>query len=195
MAAFSFKRTLIKGIALGAPLAIAFYVFLRFVKIFEKIITPIAKKFEVESIFGEITLTILAIASMLVLTFLLGLLMQLSLIAKLSKQLEDVILKMVPSLNHLKLIAVEKLDAENAATNWKPVLIEKGSCFLPAYLIEESAKWITYSKIKIPGTDPGDMVVEKKEGIKYSALSMSQLKQYNKQFGKGYISLIEQDIH
>jgi hypothetical protein len=195
MAAFSFKRTLIKGIALGAPLAIALYVFLRFVKIFEKIIAPFAKKFEVESIFGEITLSILAILSMLVLTFLLGLLMQLPFIAKLSRQLEDIILNMVPSLNHLKLMAVEKLDAENASTNWKPVLIEKGNSFLPAYLIEESADWITYSKIKIPGTDPGDVVVEKREGIGYTAISMTQLRQYNKQFGKGYISMIEKDIH
>jgi uncharacterized membrane protein len=137
---------MIKGIALGAPLGIALYVLLRFIKIFEKIISPFAKKFEVETIFGEITLSILALLCMLAIAFFLGLLMQLPLISKLGKQLQEVILKMFPSLNHLKLMALEKLEIKNVATNWKPVLIEKGNGFTPAYLIDESTEWITFSK-------------------------------------------------
>ncbi len=194
MAAFSFKNTMIKGIALAAPLSIALYILLRFVKIFEKIIAPFAKKFEVDTFLGEITLSVLAVITMLAVAFAFGLLMQIPIISKSGKQLEDLILKMIPSLNHLKLMAVEKLDAENAVTNWKPILIEKGNGFMPAYLIEESAEWITFSKVKMPGTDPGDVFIEKKDGIKFTYISMSQLLDFNKQFGKGYIGFIEKEI-
>jgi uncharacterized membrane protein len=57
MTKFSLKSTIVRGIALAFPLSVVLYVLYKFIKIFEKIIGPIAKKFEIERVFGEITLT------------------------------------------------------------------------------------------------------------------------------------------
>lgn len=190
MANFSFKKTIIKGIALGAPLGIAVYILLRFIKIFEKIIAPFAKKFEVETIFGEITLSILAVLFMVVLAFLLGLLMQFPFVANIRRKIEAVILNMFPSLNRLKLMATEKLDIENAANKWRPVLLQKGKEYLPAFIIDEAGDWVTFAKVKAPSTEPGDIVVTNRSEVSYTEISMEEMKKFNKQFGKGYISLI-----
>jgi hypothetical protein len=61
----------------------------------------LANKFGVENILGELTLTFLAILLILAIIFLLGLLMQVDLIANLRQSIEALILKFVPSLNHL----------------------------------------------------------------------------------------------
>jgi hypothetical protein len=191
MRTFSFKKTIARGIALALPLGIVAYIFLRFVRLFEKIISPFAKKFGVESIFGDITLTLLAIIAILVITFLLGLLMQFSFVSNIRKQIEAVVLKVFPSLNHLKLMAAEKLDIENAVTNWTPVLLKKGEEYLPAFIIEEAGEWITLAKVKAPSTEPGDILVTKRNEVSYTQISMKEMKNFNKQFGKGYISVIE----
>jgi hypothetical protein len=191
MANFSLKNTLVRGIALALPLSIVVYVVYRFFKIFEKAIAPIAKKFGVESILGELTLTFFSVLLMVVIVFLLGLLMRLPIIANTRKHVEEWILKFIPSLNHLKLMAAEKLDLDHAATQWKPVLYLKGDQYAPAYLIEENAEWITLASVKSPTTEPGGMMIYKKAVITYKEITMKQMAEYNKAFGKGYLNLIK----
>ena len=191
MASFSIKKTIINGIALALPLGVVFYVLTRFIEIFENLIAPIAEKIGIENFFGKITLTVLALGVIIIITFLLGLLMQFSVVKKNRRYLEEWILKLVPSLNQLKLMAEEKLDIENTTSNWKPVLLKNGEQYLPAYIIEENEEWITMAKIKIPTTDPGDLLITKKSAISYTEITMKELRQFNKQFGKGYISFIE----
>jgi uncharacterized membrane protein len=175
------------------PLGVVFYVLTRFIEIFEKLIAPIAQKIGIENFFGKITLTVLAIAVIIIITFLLGLLMQFSFVKKNRRYLEEWILKLVPSLNQLKLMAEEKLDIENTTSNWKPVLLKNGEQYLPAYIIEENEEWITMAKIKIPTIDPGDLLITKKSAITYTEITMKELRQFNKQFGRGYISFIEKN--
>ena len=74
-------------------------------KIFEKLIGPLAKKFQIERIFGEITLTFFAVLVMLAIAFLLGLLMRIKLIANIRGEVESLVLKFIPSLNYLELMA------------------------------------------------------------------------------------------
>lgn len=191
MANFSLKQTIGRGIALALPLAILIYVFYKFLKIFEKILTPLAKKFEVDNMLGELTLTFFAVIVILLIVFLLGLLMQIDIVANIRKSVEAMILKFVPSLNHLKLMAAEKLDMENAVTQWKPVLYLKGDQYAPAYLIEENAEWITLASVKSPTTEPGSMMIFKKSSITCKEITMKQMGDYNKAFGKGYLDLIK----
>ena len=193
MASFSIKKTIINGIALALPLGVVFYVLTRFIEIFEKLIAPIAQKIGIENFFGKITLTVLAVAVIIIITFLLGLLMQFSFVKKNRRYLEEWILKLVPSLNQLKLMAEEKLDIENTTSNWKPVLLKNGEQYLPAYIIEENEEWITMAKIKIPTIEPGDLLITKKSAITYTEITMKELRQFNKQFGKGYISFIKKN--
>ncbi len=190
MKKFSIKRTLLRGIALAVPVGIVAYLLMHFVGIFEKKISPIAAKFGIEHIWGELTLTLLAVIALLVFVFLLGLLMQLPIVANFRTQVEEIILKVFPSLNHLKLMAAEKLNAENATSKWKPAIIKRNEQYYPAYIIEESPEWITYVGVKVPTTEPGDMVLVKKASISYTEISMKQLSDCNKHLGKGYQSLV-----
>ena len=190
MASFSFKQTIGRGIALALPLGIVLYVLIKFIGIFEKAITPLVKKFGIETIFGEVTVTILALLVILVIMFLLGLLMQISLVRNARLYVEGWILKFVPSLNHLKLMAVEKMDLENATTNWKPILLLRGDQYLPAFIIEENNDWITLAVAKAPSTEPRDMLIVKRGSVSYKEITMKQMKDFNKQFGKGYLSVI-----
>lgn len=191
MKSFSFKHTIFRGIALALPVFVLLYVLIRLFGIFEKFIGPVAKKLEVESIFGAITMAVFFIFCILVLAFLLGLLMLLPFVSRMRYFLQDWIIKLIPSLNHLKLIAAEKLDIEDATNQWKPVLLENGDTFAPAYIIEETTEWITLVYTKFPGTDPGSMLITKRSNVKYQEITMKQMSQFNRQFGRGYLSLIE----
>nr|WP_214460634.1 hypothetical protein [Flavihumibacter fluvii] len=190
MSAFSIRRTIGRGIALALPLAIAVYVLYRSIRIFEKILAPVANTFGVDHVLGELTLTFFAILAILFIIFLLGLLMQVSFVANMRRYIEGWILKFVPSLNHLKLMAAEKLDLENAVTNWKTILFLKGDQYIPGFIIEESNEWITIAIAKAPETEPKDMLIIKKDSVSYIEITMKQMHDFNKQFGKGYLSLI-----
>jgi hypothetical protein len=190
MKKFSFKRTFARGLMLAVPIGIIAYVFLRFVKLFEKLAEPLAKKFGMEKILGELTLTILAVAGILILVFLLGLLMEIAFIARIGKDVDALMVKLFPSLNHLKLVAAEKLDAEGAVQNWRPVLLQRGNTRMPAYVIEESGDWVTLGLVKGYGTDPGEMLIIKRTEVSYKDITISEMKRFNKQFGKGYLSMV-----
>jgi hypothetical protein len=187
---FSLKKTIVRGIALALPLSIVVYVVYRFFKIFEKAIAPIAKKFGVDSILGELTLTFFSVLVMFVIVLVLGLLMRISFIADIRKDVEGWILKFIPSLNHLKLMAAEKLDLENAVTKWKPVLVLKGDQYMPAFVIEENSDWIVLAITKAPTTEPKDVQILKRSSVVYQEITMKQMGDFNKAFGKGYLSII-----
>lgn len=190
MAAFSLKRTIGRGIALALPLSIVIYVVYKFIKIFEKALAPIANKFGVDHLLGELTLTFLAVLVILAIIFLLGLLMQIDIIADMRKYVEGWILKFVPSLNHLKLMAAEKLDLDNATLNWKPILLLKGDQYLPAFIIDENSEWLVLGVSKAPTTEPKDMLIVKRNSVSYKEITLKQMHDFNKQFGKGYLSVI-----
>jgi hypothetical protein len=190
MEKFSLKQTVGRGVALALPLSIVIYVVYKFVKIFEQAVAPLAKKLGVDTILGELTMTFFAVLIILVIVFFLGLLMNIDFVARFRKEVESWVLKFVPSLNHLKLMAAEKLDLENAVTGWKPVLLLKGDQYLPAFIVEESGEWIILAMAKAPTTEPKDMLIIKRSSVSYKEITMKQMRDFNKQFGKGYLALI-----
>ena len=191
MAKFSFKATIFRGIALALPLSVVLYVLYKFIKILEKFIGPIAKKLEIENVFGEITLTLFAVLTMLMIAFVLGLLMRIKWIASKRGDVESLVTKFIPSLNYLKLMAAERLNADEIDLNWKPVLVLKGDQCFPAYLLEENEEWITLATVQAPNTDPGGMLIIKQSAIKCIPITMKEMRINNKQFGIGYIDKIE----
>jgi hypothetical protein len=188
MRSFSFRQTMVKGVMLALPLAIVFYVLVRVIGILEKLLSPLAKKAGISNIFGDITLTVIAIASLLILIFLFGLMMKLAFIANFRLYIQDVILKMVPSLNHLKLIAAEKLDIDDAVDFWKPILLADGDQFIPAYIVEESSEWMVILSIKPPSAEPDNIRIIKRSSVRYKEITMKQMMQCVKQFGKGFVN-------
>jgi hypothetical protein len=188
------KKVFFRGIALALPLVVVGYILKKVMEVFEKLITPIAKQFGVEKMFGEITVTVIAILALAVLVFLLGLLMYLPFVSRYKNHMEEWILKIFPSLNHLKLMAEDKLNIESATAKWKPVLVCKDNQYWPAYIIEEDIEWITLAQIKTPTTEPGSMLIIRKGLISYSPITMDQMHHFNKEFGKGYLSLINKPV-
>lgn len=184
------KKIFASGLALAIPLGIVFYLFLKFVGLFEKLIEPIAHKLGIQNILGELTISILAILLLLIIIFLLGLLMRFDLVKSIQGGIRDMILRFIPSLNQLQLMASQKLDIELAVQNWKPVLLQKGDEFIPAYLIEEGKDLLTFALVKGPDTSPDSLFITHKGSVSFQSISFEQLKKYNRQFGKGYQSII-----
>ena len=145
------------------PLGVVVYVFIKLLDIFQKLINPLAIKLGIERILGELTLTIFAVFLLLLLMFLLGLLMQFSAVAGFGSNLEELVLKFVPSLRNLKTIAAEKLELENAANSWKPVMVLHEKKYFPAFIIEELNELMTLYLIRGTGINEGEILITSKK--------------------------------
>jgi hypothetical protein len=187
----SLKKVLANGLALAVPIGIIVYVFIKILEIFEKLIGPVSKKFGIDHLLGELTLTIFAVFILLVLIFLLGMLRQLPLVKKFSQFMEEIVLKVFPSFSYLKTVGAEKFDVENADNTWRAVVIKKENDLFPAFLIDENADWITLVKVKAPGTDLGDFLICRKNTVGIQEITIKEMKQLNKQYGKGYLKYLE----
>ena len=196
MSTFSLKKTIFNGITLAIPLGIILYVLMRIMGVLEKAITPIAQKIGIDRLFGQITLTILVVFVILILIFVCGLLMRLPIIKGFRSYIEGLIIRVVPSLNHLKLIAAEKLDVQTEAMQWKPVLAwrKNEEEYVPAYIIEETNDWIILAFANMPSTEPGQVLITKKSVVIYKEITMTEMQEHNKLFGKGYLSLIDTNV-
>jgi hypothetical protein len=186
----SLKKVLANGLALAVPIGIIVYVFIKLLEIFEKLIGPVSKKFGVDHLLGELTLTIFAVFILLVLVFILGMLRKLPLVKKFSLFMEEVVMKVFPSFSYLKTMGAEKFDIEEAGNTWKPVIIKKENELFPALLIDENNDWVTLIKVKAPGTDLGDFLICQKRTIKIQETTIKEMKQLNKQYGKGYLKYL-----
>jgi uncharacterized membrane protein len=188
------KKIFGRGFTLAIPLGVVLYVFIKLVEIFEKLISPLATKLGIERILGELTLTIITVFLLLVFMFLLGLLMQLSIVSSFGKSLEDVVVKFVPSLNQIKTMAAEKLDVENTSNTWKPVLLLHEKKYFPAFVIEELNDLITLYTIIGTSINDGEILITRKSDVSIVEITASQIRLFSKQYGKGYLSLIEKGI-
>lgn len=188
-----FKKALGRGLALAIPLAIVLYVFGKIVGVFTKIIAPVAHKVGIAHIWGELTLTLFAIIVIILIVLLLGLAMRIAVIATIREQVEDVILKFVPSLNQLKLLAADTLDLEDAETTWRPVLLyikEKGK-YSPAFVVEEDEKRVTLFVLLETAMQKGEVAIYDKERINLVPLKFTHLHASNRAAGKGYLALLK----
>jgi uncharacterized membrane protein len=188
-----FKKALGRGLALAIPLAIVLYVFAKIVGIFTKIIAPVAHKVGIAHIWGELTLTIFAIILIILIILLLGLLMRIAVVATIRAQVEDLILKFIPSLNQLKLLAADTLDLEDAETTWRPVLLyvkEKGK-YSPAFVVEEDELRVTLFVLVETAMQKGEVAVYDKERVTLIPLTFTQLHVSNRAAGKGYLALLK----
>jgi uncharacterized membrane protein len=190
----AFKKALGRGLALAIPLAIVLYVFAKIVGVFTKIIAPVAHKIGVAHVLGELTLTIFAIILIILIILFLGLLMRIAVVATIREQVEGIILKFVPSLNQLKLLAADTLDLEDAETTWRPVLLyvkEKGK-YSPAFVVEEDDERVTLFVLFETAMQKGEVAVYDKDRISLTPLSFTQLHAANRAAGKGFLALIKE---
>jgi hypothetical protein len=187
----SIKKILANGFALAVPIGIIVYVFIKIIGLFEKLIAPFSKKFGIERLLGELTLTIFAVFILLVLIFLLGVLRKVPLVIQFSEFTEEIVLKVFPSFSYFKTIGAEKFYIENADNTWKPVVVIKENEMFPAFLVDEDGEWITLIKVKAPGTDLGDFHICRKNAMAIKQISIKEMKQLNKQYGHGYLKYLK----
>jgi hypothetical protein len=140
---------------------------------------------------GGATLTVIAILIIVLIIFLLGVLMQISYVSHLSQKLEDLILKFVPSLNYLKLMATDQLELENAQNTWKPVLLFIESRFNAAFIVEETQAMVTLFVSKTVSLKEGEIVTAYKKDILMVPATYEQLHKFSRACGRGFISVVE----
>jgi uncharacterized membrane protein len=188
----NFKRILGRGLALAVPLAIILYVFMRIVGIFEKVISPVAAKMGIQKVLGELTLTIFAVILIIIIILLLGVLMQISVVSTVRSQVEDVILRLIPSLNQLKLMAADNLDLENAENAWRPVLLytKEKAKYNPAFVVEEDDEFVTLFICLETNIKRGEISIINKEKINLIPITYGELRWFSRAAGKGYLKLI-----
>ncbi len=187
-----FKTTLVRGLALAVPLAIIAYTLLRVVQIIRKIIRPVTIDLGIHRILGGATVTILAIALLLVIVLLLGLMMRLPNVSRFREKMEATIIRFVPSLNYLKLMAADKMHLETSQSNWKPVLVCHEEKYNAAFIVEENEELITLFVCKTTNLKDGELLITRKKDIRFYPANFEQLNNYSKAFGKGMLSLIRE---
>jgi uncharacterized membrane protein len=179
-------------LALAVPLAIILYVFIKVLVIIKKIIDPITEKLGINHLLGGATITIFAVLLIALIILLLGLLMRIKSVSNIRQRVEEMILKFVPSLNYLKLMADDKLDIGNSHDTWKPVLLFHESSYNAAFIVEEDDSMVTLFVSKGPSLKEGDIVTAYKKDIEMAPATFDQLTKYSREFGKGFISLIKE---
>lgn len=187
----SLKHLFGRGLVIAIPLGVILYIFLKIVAIFEKLVAPISEKIGIHKIFGELTLTVFAVFLIILLVLIMGLLMRLAYFERFGRSMEDVVFKIFPSLNQLKITAIEKLELENNTESWKPVLLFHEERFTPAFIIEQNEEMITLFVLKSVDISNGEFLITRKEAVQYQEITAKEIRQYTRQFGKGFLPLID----
>jgi len=193
MSKTKFKTVLGRGIALAIPVAIVLYVFLRLIGMLKKALAPVAADIGIQHIWGELTLTIFAILLVIGIILLLGLLMQITVVASISTQVEDIILKFIPSLNQIKLLAADSLNLDTEEISWRPVLvytIEKAK-YNPAFIVDEDEELVTLFLCLEPNIKKGEILIVNKEKVKIIPITFTELHRCSRAAGKGYLEIIK----
>ncbi|MFI5153011.1 MAG: hypothetical protein ACHQET_06720 [Chitinophagales bacterium] len=184
------KKLFGRGLALAIPLAVVVYVLLKILEVFEKLIKPIAEKLGIDKILGQLTLTILALLLMVVIIFLLGILMQVRFVSTIGRSIDEFVTKLIPSLGQFKAMTAEKLDLENEAGAWKPVMVLHEAKYFPGFVVEEVSDKITLFLVKGNNIQEGEILITSKSEISLVAIDAHDIHQFSRQYGKGYLALI-----
>jgi uncharacterized membrane protein len=188
-----FKTILGRGLALAIPVAIVLFVFIRIIGILKKVIAPLAADMGIQRIWGELTLTVFAIILIVLIILLLGMLMQITVVSTVRTQVEDIILKFVPSLNQLKLMAADSLDLDTEENTWRPVLLytKEKAKYNPAFIVEEDEEMITLFLCLETNIRKGEILIVNKEKISLIPITFTELHRCSRAAGKGYLEIIK----
>ena len=184
------KTNLAMGLFLTLVIGVIAYILIKVDGILKIIITPIAHKLQMENIFGELTITFLAILAIIILVVALGFISELPSFSRYKEKMEALFLKIYPPLSYLKMMADEKLHVESVRADWKPVLALIDNRYMPAYIIEEDDEWVTLSVLYVPKSDPMVILIVPKDATQLIPLTATQMHHNNRFFGKGHLSLI-----
>ena len=186
-----FKRVLASGLAIAIPLAVMIYVFVKFVVILERILSPVSNKLGIDHILGEVTLTFFATVALLIIILLLGLLMQLSFMHAFRSSVEDTALWLFPSIARIKTMTADRLSHEYATNSWKPIVAYVEGKFSPAFIVDESPNILTLNVMLTNSPSGGELLIVNRADIQYVEIPADQMMRCLRNFGKGFNTIIE----
>jgi len=135
------KRTFVIGMIVTLVLEIIVYYLIKVVGVFENLIAPITHRLGMENVFGKITITFLAILTIIILAFILGSIYILPSVSRYKDKLENFLFNLYPLLNYFKVMTDEKFQVDSVRENWKSVLALIDDQYMPAFIIEENDEW------------------------------------------------------
>lgn len=186
------KRILGSGFLIALPLGIIGYILFRMISGMEIVIRPMAEALHIQKLLGELTLTILSVFVLLLFIILLGLLMQLPVVAIFSRHLESIAFRIFPSLQQLKTLTADKLDFGEHTGQWRPVLLYYEEKYSPAYVVEEDERLISLFVMKGASLSEGELLITEKSAVKMESISAAQLHQFSRQYGRGFLALLRE---
>ena len=185
--------TIVNGILFAIPLGIVLYIFGKLLRTLEKLVGPIANMMGIQRLFGEFTLTIVAIILILLFCYVLGVLLQrASFLRMMGESVEGVAVRLIPSLSFLKSMADEKLDIQSGQA-WKGILLEDDGSWLPAFLVEENEHWQTVFIPEAPKGDGGEVRIFARGSIQFKRIELSAVRSALRVYGFGLSQKLDSD--
>ena len=188
------KKVFVMGAIIVAIMAVLAYILVIVYIDLAKLVTPLAHSLGIENVFGEITITIVVLLSILILIFITGYLILLPFFSGFRNKLEDFLINIYPPLNYLKVLTDEQLQLNSERANWKPVLALVDGKYCPAFIVEENDEWVTLSIVNVPNSDPIQLSIVEKKSIQFLPVAMKQMLKMNSAFGRGYLSMISSSL-
>ena len=188
MKKIDFKQTFINGLFLAIPLLAIFYIGLKIINLIEKLITPLANKFGVHRLLGELTLTIFALIILLILIYLFGILLRLKIMNNLHKQVEGIAYKIMPQLYKIRSLATDS-DGDGFSQGWRPVILEEENSWTPAYITASTEEWITVFLPEAPDGRNGQIKMLKASATRYKTVDGLKFHGMIHHYGIGMIEL------
>lgn len=110
---FFIKTTVKGGILFFLPLIFLYMMYEKIKPVFSTLIIPVAEKFGINNFAGRASIGILIVVTVLVICFLGGLLMRMTIFKNISAKLDKELSQIVPAYNKMKTKTVGKLDDSN----------------------------------------------------------------------------------
>ena len=180
----SFIRTTITGgVLFLLPVVLLIMIFGKALNILHKLSTPISEKLPT-IIFGLDGSNLVAIAILILICFLSGLLFRSRFVRKWIKKLEDDLLIHIPGYVLIKSITADAM-GEKSEDDMVPILIHEDDSWNMAFLVEKGEKFSTVFIPDAPRHDAGEVKIIPTERIEKLDISVHKFTQSIKAYGKG----------
>jgi len=155
----------------------------------ELIVPPVRKMvdyFNIHSIFGAATVTILAVLCIILLCFLSGVLLRKGIVNEWGEKMEEQLFFLFPSLQMLKYKMISDEDALAVTRKrWRSILLKEDSHFIIAFITNEDENGFLSLYIPdAPKMDAGEIRLIKKTDCEFKEISMKTAMQAISSFGK-----------
>jgi uncharacterized membrane protein len=177
------KTTITGGVLFLLPVVLLIIIFGKALNILRKLSAPISEKLPT-IIFGLDGSNLVAIALLILICFLSGLLFRSKFVRKWIKKLEDDVLIHLPGYVLIKSITAGAM-GEKSDDDMLPVLIRDDETWNLAFLVEKGEKFSTVFIPDAPRHDAGEVKIIPTNRIEKLDISVNKFTQSIKTYGKG----------